>query len=289
MPRRHEAEDQRSHTIESIAEGLGVLPGVVAVALGGSVPSGVADTCSDIDLYVYAPEPPPLEARRALVEPIAATCELDNQAFGTGDEWVDAATGLRIDVMHWGPAWIEEQLARVLDEHRASAGYSTAFWRTVLHSKPLVDPTGWFATLKRKANRPYPEPLRRAIISLNLPLLRGAQSSFLHQIACAIDRDDALSVNHRTAALLASYVDILFALNRVPHPGEKRQIEIARQECDRLPPDLDADLAALIAAVPPPWRDGRLLAAANRLIEGLETLVPIEAVHEGHQGNSAAL
>jgi hypothetical protein len=29
-----------------------------------------------------------------------------------------------------------------------------------------------------------------------------------------------VSLNHRTAALLASYFDVLFALNRVHHPGD---------------------------------------------------------------------
>jgi hypothetical protein len=175
--------------------------------------------------------------------------------------------------MYWSPAWIEAQLTRVLDEHRASVGYSTTFWRTVRDSVPLVSHDGWFAGLQEKARQPYPEPLRRAISDLNRPLPGDARSSFLHQMTCAVERGDAISVNHRTAALLASWFDVLFALNRVLHPGEKRQIETAQAEYAHLPPDLEARVTDLIAAIPPPWTDGRLIAAANRLIDELDALL----------------
>ena len=46
-----------------------------------------------------------------------------------------------------------------------------------------------------------------------------------------------MSVNHRLAAWVASYVDILFAVNRVLHPGEKRIVEFLAHECTILPAD----------------------------------------------------
>ncbi len=42
-------------------------------------------------------------------------------------------------------------------------------------------------------------------------------------------------MNHRLAAWLASYVDIVFAVNRVLHPGEKRILESLARECASLP------------------------------------------------------
>jgi predicted nucleotidyltransferase len=264
--------------VREIAARLGGLPEVTAIALGGSTFAGNADERSDVDFYVYSRQPPPLALRTELARAHDPLPELDNQAFGPGDEWTDAVTGLAVDLNYWTPAWIEQQLARVLDEHLPSVGYSTCFWRTVLHSQPLVDRTGWFAALQAMARRPYPEPLRRAIVANNRPLLRDAHSSFLHQIERAIARHDPVSVQHRATILLASYFDILFALNRVPHPGEKRLLTIARRECPLLPPDLEGLIGDLIAAIPPPWGDGRLVVRAHALIDRLDVLLGAEGL-----------
>jgi len=138
---------------------LGRLPGVVAVAAGGSRAADVADADSDVDLYVYAPEPPPLEARARVAAAFSPAAEIGNDAWEPGDEWVDARSGVTVDVIYRTPAWIEEQLDRVLVRHQASLGYSTCLWHNVLRARPLVDPDGWYARLRASADRPYPEPL----------------------------------------------------------------------------------------------------------------------------------
>ena len=62
-------------------------------------------------------------------------------------------------------------------------------------------------------------------------------------------RGDAITVNHRIAALLSSFFDILFAVNRVPHPGEKRLATIAAERCPLRPTDLDLQVDALLDVV----------------------------------------
>ena len=114
----------------------------------------------------------------------------------------------------------------------------------------LFDRAGWFHQLQQWANQPYPEPLRRAVTAKNYPILRSSQSSYLYQIERAIERRDLVSINHRVAALLASYFDVLFALNRVPHPGEKRLIQLARRVCPKAPHDMPAQVEAVIRAIP---------------------------------------
>src|SRR5208282_1288851 len=117
---------------ESIAARFSVFPDVTAVALAGSEGAGEADALSDIDLYVYAGAEIPIRQRRAAAGVFADRMEIDNRFWEPGDEWIDRASGRRIDIMYRSPAWIRDQLARVLERHEASLGYSTCFWWNVL-------------------------------------------------------------------------------------------------------------------------------------------------------------
>ena len=75
----------------------------------------------------------------------------------------------------------------------------------------------------------YPESLRQNIISKNMEMLHGVIASYDAQIINAYQRGDFVSVNHRISAYLASYFDIIFALNKMYHPGEKRLVEIVKK------------------------------------------------------------
>jgi predicted nucleotidyltransferase len=253
-----------------VAAACAALDGVVAVALGGSRATGAAGEGSDVDLYVYADAEPPLAARAAVVGR-SPRAELGNRAFEPGDEWLDAATGVHVDVMFRTPRGIEEELDRVLVRHEPRTGYSTALWHGVRTSRALVDPTGWYASLKARAAAPYPEPLARAVVARNLPLLRRGLSSYVRQLEKAVQRGDAVSVNHRSAAFLASAFDVLFAVNRETHPGEKRLVELAVARCPRRPPRLEADVAALLAAGP-----AEVVARADALAASIEDLAAAE-------------
>lgn len=247
------------------------LPGVVAVAIGGSRAGTHADERSDIDLCVYADTLPPLTLREAIADAFSDRSEVGNEVFESGDEWFDRETGVQIDVIYRSPSWIEGQVARVMVRHEASVGYSTAILHNVREAVILHDPTAWYARLQETGRGPYPEELRRAIIAKNHPILRRTISSYLVQIERAIARNDALSVQHRVTALLASYFDILFALNRTAHPGEKRQLTYAAR-LPLHPARMEEDIAAVLAipASPPnPMLGDRL----HRLIDGLDALL----------------
>ncbi len=259
-----------------IAAQYGALSQVEAVALGGSWASGTAEPGSDIDLYVYTTTEVPVEVRAELVHARATYAEVNNQFWEPGDEWVEAETGIHVDVMFRSTAWIKDQLDRLLQRHEASIGYSTCLWHNVASSKALYDRKGWFATLQRTAQQPYPEVLRRAIIAKNYPILRQTASSYRYQLKHAVARADWVSVNHRVAALLASYFDILFALNHALHPGEKRLIKLAQAQCERLPEGMRRHIAALVGAVgqdPCP-----VIEKADILLDSLDDLLKAEGL-----------
>ena len=269
-----------SDVAQRIARQFASLPQVEAVALAGSRSSQFLDADSDVDLYVYVTEDIPLSVR-AEIAAGSPKVEIGNATWEPGDEWIDAATGTRVDVMYRQVRWIEEQLQRVLVRHQASVGYSTCFWYNVLHSRPLFDHLGWFAGLQWGAQVRYPTELRRAIIAKNYPLLRRNQSSYQHQIELAVKRKDPVSVNHRVAALLASYFDVLFAVNELPHPGEKRLLRHAAQ-CPRQPQDMVPHVVAVVEAVGVAGAD--LTARIHKLVDGLDELmqrVRVETLAQG--------
>ncbi len=258
-----------------LASAFSIFPQVEAVAVGGSLASGTADAGSDIDLYVYTTLLIPLPAREALVAQRGfSRADLNLQFWDLGDEWIDAPTGIEVDVIYWDTAWIAEQIDRVLVHHQASVGYTTCFWNTVRNSLPLYDRQGWFARLQVQCRCPYPEPLRRAIIAKNYPILRDVIPAYLHQIEKALQRHDAVSVNHRVAALLASYFDVLFALNAIPHPGEKRLLEIAAERCAKRPLAMREQVEAVLRLAGN--GDIALTQAINRLVDDLDVLLSQE-------------
>jgi hypothetical protein len=263
---------------EQLAAALAGLPGIEAVALGGSVAVGRGDRDSDLDLYVYAHAEPALARREEVARRFAARPRIGDAPFEPGDEWVDTATGRRVDVTYRTPAWIEAWLDAVLVEHRASVGYSTCFWWNVRRSASLFDRAGWFARLQARAAVEYPDGLRRAVVVKNQPMLRSAQSSFLQQIELALVRGDQVSVLHRTAGLLASYFDVLFALNREPHPGEKRLIVWAEELCPLRPAGMAEDVRAVMVASAGAGGVGRLVGRAHRLVDGLDELLAGEGL-----------
>lgn len=257
---------------ERIAREFASLPQVEAIAMAGSRASEFADAESDLDLYVYVTEDIPLDERTRIAAG-SPRVEIGNTTWEPGDEWIDSATGTPVDVMFRHVRWIEEQLDRVLVRHEPSPGYSTCFWYNILHSQALCDHNSWFATFQKRAAVSYPSELRQAIIAKNYPLLRRNQSSYLHQIELAVKRNDLIGVNHRMAALLASYFDVLFAVNELPHPGEKRILQYAKASCRRLPSGMERQVMELVKN---PADD--VLKRINALVDGLDELLVSEGL-----------
>jgi hypothetical protein len=266
--------------IDEVSSEFSRLTEVSAVALSGSKLGELTDERSDVDLYIYAKVEPSKKWRAALAQKYGKYASIGNEFWENGDEWVANRNGVIVDIMYRTPSWIEDQFVRVLDQYRASVGYSTCFVHNVLYSKPLYDRDGWYEALQNKARRPYPDALRKAIIAKNYPILRDTLSSYLHQIEIALSRNDIPSINHRIAALLTSYFDILFAVNRVFHPGEKRLLAYALAKCPRRPPQIQIHVHGLVTSIADATQP-ILLQRVNELLDGLESLLVSEGLIPG--------
>jgi hypothetical protein len=203
---------------------------VKAVALVGSHVGDVATPDSDYDVFIYT-EGDLADLRSEMADELADASSwrsVRDYAFGDEDAGRLGAGGPWLDLMYWSTTWAERQLDEMLVHHRGRIGYSTPFWRSIHVTQALYERDTWHAGLQRRARHPYPDPLRRNIVELNCQYLCDHRFSFRHQLAQAIARHDAVSANHRLAAWLASYVDTLFAVNRVLHPDKNALSSFSR-------------------------------------------------------------
>ena len=229
---------------ELLCKELQKLPQVEAMALGGSRAGAHFDAKSDYDLYVYVTAPIPEDTRRPILEKCCSYMEIGNHFW----EYEDNCTlknGIDIDILWRDLNDFTSGIASVVEGCNPSNCYTTCMWHNLRTCKILCDRDGRLTAAKTRFDVPYPEALRRNIIDRSLKLLRGTMPAFDGQIAKAVRRGDRVSINHRVTEFLASYFDILFALNRQTHPGEKRLIQLCKQSCPVLPANFEENLNTL--------------------------------------------
>lgn len=235
--------------MKEVIEEFSHLLEVKAIALGGSTSAKTGDTLSDYDIYIFSDAEVPPAVREEIAKKFSDCYEIHNPYFGDGDEWYRRGDGKVFDLMYWNRKWIEEIIENIWFRHDAWGGYTTAFHYTIKNAQVLYDPEGWFKSLQEKLNTPYPQELANNIVWHNRMMIKDKISaSFKEQIEKAVKRGDAVSVNHRITAFLAGYFDIIFAVNKLLHPGEKRLIQYAQANCRILPKDFEKNITDLCCA-----------------------------------------
>ncbi|MFJ2293462.1 nucleotidyltransferase domain-containing protein [Streptomyces sp. NPDC087894] len=163
-----------SPSVAAMASRLTRLPGIEAVALGGSRARGTHRPDSDWDLGVYYRGAPDLDALTALASDVqGAPAEVAGP--GGWGPWVNGGAWLTVDGV--AVDWILRDLDRVESvwsdcregryEVGIQPGHPLGFWSPcyvgeVALGRVLEDPRGDLASLQ-EAVRAYPEPLRRAL------------------------------------------------------------------------------------------------------------------------------
>lgn len=248
------------------------LPQVQAIAIGGSARGKYSDASSDIDVYVFVDTDIPVEVRENIVKKYSSRYEVGGEYFGSGDEFMIDSINRQLDVMFWNTQWFKDVIDNVWIKNYPSNGYTTCFVYTLKNLSIIYDKDNFLQNLKDKINSPYPQNLKRNIIKRNLMLLKDKPfASYYEQIEKAVKRNDINSINHRTAAFLASYFDILFAANEILHPGEKRLIRFAKDNCKMLPENFEENLNRLLVQPNPE----RLLILSD-MVEKLKRLLNSE-------------
>lgn len=230
--------------VNELFEELGSLSQVEAIALGGSRATGRNDEKSDYDVYVYITDSIDENQRRNILGKYCKYMEIGNSFWELEDD-VTLRDGIDMDIIYRDMKGFENMVSSVVMDCIPWNGYTTCMWHNLITSKIVLDKNGKLSTLQEKYRIPYPKELKENIIANNLKLLSGILPSFDMQIKKAENRGDLVSVNHRVTEFLASYFDIIFALNEMTHPGEKRMQSICSKECSILPNNFDTNLNRL--------------------------------------------
>ena len=119
--------------------------------------------------------------------------------------------------------------------------------------------------LRARLQAAYPEPTRARLLREQPELLRY----YLELLRISRRRDDLLFVQHMRYSIQTIFFNLLFALNRMYHPGGKRLLSHA-QRCAIQPADL-SERWNYIARLPAD--DGALADRLEGLIDDLFRLI----------------
>lgn len=230
--------------IDKLFSDLAALPQVEAIALGGSRAGSHFDEKSDYDVYLYCTGPVEESVRRDILSKHCSIMEIGNSFW----EYEDNCTlnnGVDLDILYRDLNAFVSDVADVTEQFHARNGYTTCMWHNLLTCRIIYDKDGRLAAAKARFDIPYPQQLQENIISRNYKLLQASMPAYRVQISKAVKRQDLVSMNHRVAAFMESYFDILFALNEQTHPGEKRLIPLCKQTCRILPKNFEENLNQL--------------------------------------------
>ncbi len=246
---------------------LAALPQVEAIALGGSRAGETYDEKSDYDVYLYCTGPVERQQKLPILQKYCSYMELSNHFWELEDNCT-LKNGIDMDILYRNMEEFGREVAAVVEDHQAHNGYTTCMWHNLRTCKILYDPQGKLQALKDRFSVPYPTQLQENIIQNNMKLLYDYMPAYYYQIQKALDRGDWVSVNHRCAAFMESYFDVIFAMNGQTHPGEKRLVSLCKAQCEILPRNFEEHIQALYQNL---FQDGaQVMALLDSMISELK-------------------
>ncbi|MCM1194970.1 MAG: DUF4037 domain-containing protein [Corallococcus sp.] len=255
---------------DEIFRKLSELDEVEAIALGGSRAGKFYDEKSDYDVYVYVTQQIDENVRRNILSRYCSYMEIGNDFWEREDNCV-LNSGTDIDILYRDLDDFCKGVENVVVNGQAANSYTTCMWHNLLNCKIIFDRCGKLKAAQKRFDVPYPKKLKTAIIDRQLKLLDEALPAYKTQIRKAVSRKDYVSVNHRITEFLASYFDLIFALNEQTHPGEKRLITLCKNNCKILPQNFEENLSALFSHMF--CDDTKLLTDVDTIIANVKQII----------------
>lgn len=256
--------------IEQLFDELSKLPQVEAIALGGSRAGIHFDEKSDYDIYLYCTAPIAEETRREILGKYTSYVEYGNHFWELEDNGT-FKNGIDFDLLFRNLDDFTAGVAAVVEQFQESNAYTSCMWHNLITCIIIYDANGRLTAAQQRFNVPYPEQLKQNIVTRGWNLLCNSMPAYVEQIKKAADRNDLVSVNHRTAAFLETYFDVIFAINGKTHPGEKRLMQLCKEYCPILPEQFEENLNSLFSHM---FNDVHLLKQdLERILHALEKIL----------------
>lgn len=257
--------------LRALVEALSPVPGIAAIALGGSRSRGAATAASDYDIGLYYRADQPIDVT-ALSEVAARLDDRGAAAevtpLGGWGPWIDGGGwlvvgGVQIDLLYRNldrvAVAIEDAHAGKVERHY-QPGHPHAFvpaiyMGEVAYAQALHDPEGVLAGLQERT-KPYPSALAQA-----LRRTFGWEAGFaLANARRSLDRGDVSYLAGCVFRAVSCLCQLLFALNGVYLLNEKGAVAGAEALTQR-----PADFAQRVAGLYRQLGNGRHAAALDRL------------------------
>jgi hypothetical protein len=265
--------------------------GDYGIALGGAHAKGMDDRASDLDLYVFARQVLPCAQRTQLTE--AYDPEIQSIiSWGEDAPFIQGGT----DFVYQGQkveCWLRniDYIDEIIAQCQAGSVTQTIVTWTVMgfynhcalsdlrNMASVDDPQGVLAHWKTLVSD-YPPRLREAILTRHMNAAKFWPQNF-HYLS-AIKRGDILYVQGIVNQVAHNLFQVLFALNQVYFPGDKK-LDLAIDHLPLKPADFTARVKRIVA--PQVTADKAFL---EWQCEELNALVnEVEALMNGRRGLSA--
>ena len=206
--------------VDNLLNDFSKIPEIEAILLAGSHSTGTNDKNSDYDVYIYSYSSIPIAKRKLITDRYFKYIELSNTYWEEEDDGI-LFDDTEVEFIYRNIDFIDNSLNRTLIKCEADIGYTTCIWYNLKNSIIIYDKSNKLAEIKAKYDIEYPDKLRNNIIEKNF---------------------NYVSLNHRLAAFLASYFDIIFAYNKCPHPGEKKILKFIKDNNLLVPVDMEQNI-----------------------------------------------